>query len=168
MLLPNEVEMPPRVAARPRDKRGYPILFTSAVIDGVPDFRISSLDAVLRAAEESLCGVCGQRLDYWLVFIGGPVAVANRAFGDPPMHRACAEYALAVCPYLATKADRSQALQAKHGELLRKYDPTMIREKPSRLALYTTRGFRVYPNGKGIIFRAEPAKQIDWKELGHA
>ena len=161
------IAMPPEVAARPRDKRGLPILFTSEIEDdGTPNFRVSDGRKVAECAKKQLCGVCGQKLGYWIAFIGGPMGCENRCFADPPMHRACAEYALNVCPYLATKADRSLALQAKHGDEFAANDPTLIVEKPSKVGLYMTRGFRLIPNGNGFLFHAEPPKEIVWHEMG--
>lgn len=158
--------MPPEVAARPRDKRGVPILFTSYIeADGTPNFRISDADKVEVCARKRLCGICGTRIGYWMAFISGPVGCENRCFADPPMHRPCAEYALNVCPYLATKAERSLALQAKHGEAFRENDPTLIREKPSKVGLYVTRGYRRIRNGAGLLFHADPPKEIEWREM---
>jgi hypothetical protein len=162
-----DIAMPPEVAARPRDKRGLPTLFTSLIEpDGTPNFRVSDGDKVFLCAKKRLCGVCGTRIGYWMAFISGPMGCENRCFADPPMHRACAEYALAVCPYLATKADRSAALQAEHGDEIRRNDPTAIHEKPDKIGLFVTRGYQLIPNGNGILFRADPAKEIVWRQLG--
>jgi hypothetical protein len=161
-----DLEMPPRIAARPRDARGYPVLFTSHVHpDGTPDFRVSDPRKIARCAARRLCGICGEKLAYWMVFISGPQGCAGRAFPDPPMHRDCAEYATRVCPYLATAADRSAALEAKLGEEFARMDPTMIKEKPDKLGLYVTRGYTLVPNGDWFLFFADPPKEIVWKEL---
>lgn len=160
------VQVPERLARRPRDARGYPVLFTSHVReDGTPDFRVSDPDRVLEAAQRRLCGVCGERLGYWIVFLSGPQGCANRCFADPPMHPECAEFSVAVCPYLATRAERSAAMQREHGAGFQAMDPTAVRDKPTKLGLFTTRDYTTIPNGDFFLFRAATAKSIEWREL---
>jgi hypothetical protein len=136
-----EVSVPARVASLPKDPRGYPIFFTVAPPDGQPaNHKILNWRNRNRCAEERLCGVCGQPLDYWLAFVGGPMCVDLRAYGDPPMHRECAEYSLKVCPFLATDLQYSdpkvmeQAFGTTEDEYASPY-------KPKYAALYLTRKF---------------------------
>lgn len=94
--------MPPRLAARPTDARGFVIPYTVHVApDGAPDFRKIDVRAWWEAVQERKCGLCGQRLDGVALFVGGPVAARTRDFIDAPMHPECADYALHVCPYMA-------------------------------------------------------------------
>lgn len=96
------VEIPERMRLLPRDaRRGVPIPWVTFIgADGVPDFRILDDEKKLACYRRRLCGLCGRPLDYWIVFVGGPLSVQNQLFADPAMHPACADYALAVCPYL--------------------------------------------------------------------
>jgi hypothetical protein len=41
---------------------GLPVPFTQAIIDGVPDFRATDPETVLRCTTEKLCAICGRRL----------------------------------------------------------------------------------------------------------
>src|SRR5688572_15361015 len=85
-------DIPDRLLRRPRSRRGYPIPFVQATNpDGTPDFAAINPNLALECAEKHLCGLCGEMLEYWIAFIGGPRSCEHRAFGDPPMHIDCAE-----------------------------------------------------------------------------
>ena len=103
--------MPPGVAARPRDPRGFPITFVTLIQqDGTADFTTIDGQKILRCVNERLCGLCG--VGFWddetniVAFIGGPLSCEHRNFLDPPMHVACAEYAMQVCPHIAIDTSR--------------------------------------------------------------
>jgi hypothetical protein len=125
-----DVPMPPAVAVRPRDARGYPVLAITPWIDGVPDFGRTSTERVLVCAVERRCAICGTRLDpneAWRV-VAAEEAVAilsarERGMGyvnaaptvEPPGHSDCMTYAAAVCPFLARpNARRGQTLAMPH------------------------------------------------------
>lgn len=105
-----EIVLPERVALRPRDERGYPILFTTPVIDGKPDFFTIGTAMVAQCHAEGLCGICGQVISHHgdgetdckpYYFIGGPYSTeVSGVFNDPPMHKDCAEFAMRVCPWM--------------------------------------------------------------------
>lgn len=154
------VEMPERVKALPRDARGYPVLFTARIKpDGTPDFRTSDARKRILCADKRLCGICGQELGYYIYFIGGPLSAKHRAFGDPPMHKECAEFSAAVCPYIATAAERrqndEQVVQPTGGVL----------EKPEKFCLYETRSYKKTNETIDFAFIAAPALSIVWKDM---
>lgn len=95
--------MNPRLQARPLDvKRRVPVPFAQRIRDdGTADFAVVDGTTVLRCARERLCGLCGQELEYWLAFIGGPASMTNRVFVDPPMHPECGQDAFTLCPHIA-------------------------------------------------------------------
>lgn len=103
--------MPPRIAQLPRDSRGYPIPWNvlrraSGERAGEPIFTVNDDRRAFRALRERLCPICGGPLGRWQWFTGGPRSAFDEHgwYLDLPGHRECAEYALAVCPYLsATK-----------------------------------------------------------------
>lgn len=154
-----EVPLPATVAALPRDRRGFPVLFTAVVRpDGTPDFRVSDPLKRARCVTERLCGICGAALTYWSAFIAGPLMFENRIAGDPPMHEACARYALRVCPYLVWRDAERKA--DEHGT----DDLGGIRQKPGSVVLWVTRSWEVLAAGgdsEGFVFRAAPAKRIE-------
>jgi hypothetical protein len=96
--------MPDRIAALPKDPRGYPIPW--GILkgpDGTAFFTINDDRLHWRAVKEGLCPICGERLGRWKWFVGGPKSAfdGDGWYIDPPMHHDCAQYALATCPYLA-------------------------------------------------------------------
>jgi hypothetical protein len=154
--------MPPGIAKLPRDPRGYPIFFTAAKkADGSPDFRVADPFKRTVAMLERRCGLCGEPLGYWIVFIGGPRALENRSFGDPPMHEDCARYAVKVCPYLAIKeTDRTYS-----GPEAAFSKEVTIPEKPAVVLLWKCRGYDVERPARGaspadFVFIAWPATEI--------
>jgi hypothetical protein len=99
-----DVEIPRALRKRPRDRRGYPIPWI-VLIDANkrPHFTINDGARTLACGRKKLCGLCGEKLRGDIAFVGGPQCFLSvrGAFSDPPMHHACAAYAIAVCPYLA-------------------------------------------------------------------
>lgn len=157
-----DVPKPPGVAELDVDERGYPIFFMIQPPPGQAlDFRVMNLTNHLRCARERLCMICGRKLGYWLTFIGGPMCLKNRVFGDGPMHRACAEYSLRVCPYLTIGSmDYKNAPSGKVPNT--KTDPNVILKKPKKMLLYTTREFKLINGGGGKpVFRVAPHKKLE-------
>ncbi|HXR71332.1 hypothetical protein [Actinocrinis sp.] len=117
----DEIPMPPAVAARPRDARGYPVLAITPWSEGTPDFAITSTARILVCAVERRCSICGTGLGkgpVWRVVAAEEAAAIGRVLIDgqsyantaktvePPGHRACMLYAAMVCPYLARPTAR--------------------------------------------------------------
>jgi len=162
---------PPSIVALPRDKRGYPIPYIaiqSTDDEGLPDFRTIDEEHWNECAIERLCEVCGQKLGYWIVFIGGDIAVKNRRFIDPPMHRECAEYARAVCPYLATPSYAYSRKAAPEGYISL---PFVKAERPESMFMYVTRSYDIvaeelqrtnplYPRKEVYLFQPAPYKYL--------
>lgn len=95
--------LPERIAQLPKDERGYPITFTTAIIDGKPDFRVLDPEKQVRCMVARLCAICGQHIEGNVYFIGGPkIAIYGLAL-DPAMHLECATFSLNVCPHLALR-----------------------------------------------------------------
>jgi hypothetical protein len=154
--------IPDFLSHRPVDHRGYPYLFML----GEEQFKGLLMDRVYRCATERLCGICGEKMGYWVTFVGGPMSCANRTFSDPPFHPECAEFAFDICPYLLMGGwDRSKA---RHMEGLDKADPMGFNIKPDKMGIYTTRQFRWETLRSGfILFNPAPAKRIEWREATH-
>lgn len=117
----DELPMPARVAARPRDERGYPIPAITPWVDAAPRFALTSKPRTYVCAAERRCSICGDAMEpgpVWRV-LAGPEAQAvvaahaaghrflNRApTAEAPGHRACMLYAAVTCPYLARPTAR--------------------------------------------------------------
>lgn len=105
--------MPPGIAARPRDDRGYPVLAITPWTNGRPDFAVTSPSRILVCAVERRCSICGCGLgrgSVWRVLaadeaaavLADPDGIENAApTVEPPGHRSCMLYAAVVCPWLA-------------------------------------------------------------------
>jgi hypothetical protein len=115
-------DMPQRMRTLPRDPRGYPVPYLVLLdSDGRPQFAVNDSRRVEESWRKGLCSICGKRLlrtprgqrEQW--FIGGSRCFLHEAgaFLDPPMHLECAEYALAVCPFLAARRYRSVAFEKR-------------------------------------------------------
>ncbi len=113
--------MPPLVAARPRDERGYPVLAITPWVDGVPRFASTGTARTFICAVERLCSICGTPMapgPVWRV-VAGAEADAIEAAGpgfrnaaptvEAPGHRSCMLYAAVTCPYLARPTARRGA-----------------------------------------------------------
>jgi hypothetical protein len=112
----DEIAMPARIAARPKDPRGYPVPAITPWHDGVPQFAISSPQRALICAKERRCSVCALEIGpgpVWRVVSGAEseaIEAAHRAGHayvnraptvEAPGHRLCMLYAALVCPFLA-------------------------------------------------------------------
>jgi len=161
-----DVPVPPRMAHLKRDRRGYPIFYTiqpqGPITEGMAvDFRVLNLNHHVRCARERRCGICGQRIDGpRLFFLGGPMCVKARIFGDAMVHEECAHYARRVCPFLINARRQYSTLPPDDTY----QDPNVIRTKPDRLVLYVTSEYRLMPpdNLGKPVFLVKPASECLW------
>lgn len=100
-------EMPERLKGRPRYGE-YVIPYSVVVIDGVPDFRVTNMEHWFECIRRKLCAICGQPLEYWVWYLGGPSCVEGDVYFDLGMHEECCFYSAAVCPFLAGEKDYSK------------------------------------------------------------
>jgi hypothetical protein len=158
--------LPPALAERPLDEEhGLPIPFVYEYDDGSHDFGVINRRRSIQCALSRLCGMCGTSLEYDIAFLGGPKAAESRSFTDPPMHVACAEVAIELCPQLhrhnTTRADRD----AEDGEPRRRLRPGVTTadlftaDRPSEWVLYLTHNFeieRATAEGGGLVLVFHP------------
>jgi hypothetical protein len=163
-------EMPSRIAALPRDQRGYPVPWFVCVVDGVPDFRVVDGRKVVRAVSERRCFICGDVLGRHLAFVIGPMCAVNRVSSEPPSHRDCAVFAAQTCPFLANpEAPRRSTHMPEEAT-----EPAgiPILRNPGVTLVWGTRSYeveRVDPGqGKGIIFRVGEPEECLWFTEGRA
>jgi hypothetical protein len=154
--------IPEAIRKLPRDARGYPIPFAQfRAPDGTPDFRVIDQQRVQRCIKDRLCGICGEVLNYWIVFIGGPACKASHLYADPPMHPGCAAFAAIACPFVAGTHTRysSDRLPEIEGMAF-KMDPTMVdaERRPAQMYLFTARRFERRVVGSEVYFYAKPFK----------
>jgi hypothetical protein len=163
------VPMPARIAHLRRDVRGYPIFYAiqppGEIRDGdTVDFRVLSVTHHLQCARERRCAICGGRVGSSLFWIGGPMCVQNRVFGDGFMHEECCRYSQRVCPYLtiAAKVYSDRAVtDARVGETLG--DVNAILTKPQRICVYRCREYHLVPApGAKHVYRVPPGGACEW------
>jgi hypothetical protein len=156
------VPVPAGLSNRPRDARGFPITFVTLMdSNGRPDFTVIDGRKILRCIQEQLCGLCGTTLFQPVAFIGGPLACGERAFLDPPMHPECAEYAMQVCPHIATPTARYSKPDLSDGrEVFDAVDPN----RPDTFGLYVTDGYSLAEYEGQPIFVANPPTTLTWQE----
>lgn len=147
-----DVPVPPRLAKRPTDSRGYPITFVTQFNDGEPDFTVVAGDRISDCVRFDLCGLCGQHLGKFRSFIGGPKSTESGMYVDPPMHTDCAEYALLVCPHLATPTARYKKQNLKEGEIS---IPLVSENRPDEFFLLTATRVKLTTMGDTVVFCAD-------------
>jgi hypothetical protein len=118
-----------------------------------------------KAAEDGLCGICGQANDGPYALVGGPESIESHTFGDLPMHEDCARYALQVCPFLAAPRARYHRKQIE-GE---KTHSAMAKERPEVFGLGLTDEYAAGVDASGEWWvRAREWKSIKWWRNGVA
>jgi len=154
------LEMPPRIASLRRTAQGWPIpYFVERPVDGTLDFRVMHPQRMVWALKRRLCWICGQPMGRHIAFVGGPLAIAQRQFSDPASHRDCAEYALRVCPFLASPAtERRDANMPAHAVLPGHH----VRANPGVSGLLLT-GHYLF---RDLIIHAGEAREVHWYTEG--
>lgn len=157
-------DMPPNIAALPRDHIGRPVPWFVDTIDGKPDFRVMSWEALRDAVRFELCWVCGKRRGRTVSFVLGPMCAVNRNTAEPPCHRDCAVYSARFCPFLSTPrmVRRERNLPADY------IDPPgeMIRRNPGVALVWTTRTFTVDRRPDGLLFTLGEPTETLWFAQG--
>lgn len=162
-----QITVPPRLAARPKDHRGFPIFYTVTSRDGV-EIDFTSIDSrkVAQCGFQQICGLCGQSLVQTFTgaptflpcyFIGGPVSVLKtKIFQDPPMHRDCAYYAIAICPWMVLSEYRRRPL--KDDVKFHRAGIGEIAERPPYLGMLRANGFQYFFDQN--LFKASAPRQL--------
>lgn len=172
-----DVPVPPRMAALPRDARGFPIphiVFRDT--DGRPHFTVNHEPLRQEAITRGLCSICGQPLFRGRWFVGGPLSAFDEhgAYLDPPMHEECVAYALQVCPYLASRKYNSRidgmTLDPdKAGEAtMIGLDSTMIPERPDLFVAVMAIGQRlIRPSEVQLYIKPRrPYRRVEYWRAG--
>lgn len=157
--------MPKGIAALRIDRRGYPVPWFVADVDGKPDFRIADAKKLHRAVVEGRCWVCGRRFTgpayaRTYAFVVGPMCGVNRTSSEPPSHWDCAEYSATHCPFLIDPARRRG--KAHVPEEVLEPGGVMIERNPGVALVWATRQFNpvILPNG--MIFKFGPPARVAW------
>jgi hypothetical protein len=163
--------LPDRMSRLPLDSAGRPVPFFVEWIDGKPDFRVTSANALARAISQRLCWVCAQPLgSQRATFVIGPMCAVNRTSSEPPSHRDCAVWSATHCPFLANPDKVRREANLPTG-----YTPaagTAITRNPGVTLCWTTRYWSWFraPGGAysnaGILCRIGEPERVVWYAEG--
>lgn len=162
---------PDRIAALPRDERGFPIPWFAAEIDGKPDIRVADTHKMARAIKERRCWVCGERLGVHMAFVIGPMCGINRVISDPPSHRACAEFSVMNCPFLSRPLAKRTSDEIRDKGIVHDAAGFGLKRNPGAVGIWVTKSYRVFrPNAgnAGILFSLGDPEKVTWYASGRA
>lgn len=161
--MPEQLELPQRMAALPRDKVGRPVPWFVAFIDGVPDFRVIGEGKMRDAVRSSLCWVCGKAMGRFAAFTIGPMCAVNRVSAEPPSHRECAVYSARACPFLSTPT-----MNRRDRNLPEHVAPAgiPILRNPGVTLVWVTRSWRIIqdPDGHPLFQIGDPEHALWYAE----
>lgn len=157
-----DIPMPHRIKALPVDHRGFPVPVMAAYKDGKPDLAVIDAEKCARMIRTSLCGICGQPLGRYKFIVGGPKVWAFRVSANPAFHSVCAEYAMKVCPHLATPSmpylpDRPDDTIALRG---------MDTVRAPYVGLFVTERYNYEVSGGMLLITAITWTKVEWWSEG--
>lgn len=163
-LRPELEPLPWRMRALPV-RRGYPVPWFVAYVNGDYDFRVVDARKHAIAVRERRCWVCGQVIvQSECAFVIGPMCAINRISSEPPSHVSCATWSAHYCPFLT----RPQMARRDAGMPEGVTEPAgnMIARNPGVALVWVTRGFSVIqpPKGGVLYHVAEPENIIVFAE----
>lgn len=159
-------ELPPRIARLPIDpKRGYPVPWFVAWINGEPDFRVIDTGKREEAVTRRVCWLCGEPMGAYKAFVIGPMCAINRTSSEPPCHRECAEFAVKACPFLVRPHMRRRESGIPNGAV--EADGVGLKRNPGVSLLWVTKSYGTFRDGKGgwLIEVGDPT-QVAWYAEG--
>lgn len=147
-----------------RDNRGYPIpYFIATLPNGERDFRIGSGIKAKICIHEHRCWVCGTNLGRLRCFIGGPLSVWNRVFGDAWMHPGCAEFSMRNCPHLLGRAVKRREAGLPPEAMAQE---GFVADRPPFAGQYFTTSRAVILRSHGGLIEAGPSTKVVWWKDG--
>jgi hypothetical protein len=160
-----KIQIPDRLLDRPRDPRGYPITYITAMTQNGPDFATTDEAKRFDALKNNLCALCGKSLDdYQFYFIGGEKSYQSHAFIDPAMHGLCARYAIQVCPFLrgdiSKYREKTLAMSDPNITNLRHADMDNVR--PNRMGLFRSRSYQIVKGNGTLLIVAGKWNSEEW------
>jgi hypothetical protein len=166
--------MPPSVAARPRDERGYPVPAITPWREGKPAFASLSSWRTLICLAERRCSVCGLKMPSGPVYrvvteeiasdiaraLDAGVSFTNLApSGEAPGHWACMLYSAVACPHLTSPTSRRTSPTSLAGQVTPNGD---VRGAEGGVAGFEDYTFRLV-SGSGIeIHFGQPTEIIQY------
>lgn len=164
VLRPDLPELPRFIKSLPVH-RGYPVPWFVDWVDGEPEFRAMDRRKFVRAVNERLCWVCGQKLFAEEVFVIGPICAINRISSEPPAHRECAQFSARACPFLS----RPGMVRRPDDRINTKnVAGMMIERNPGVTLLWFTRRHTIMQVTNGVLFQIGHPFKLEWYREGRA
>lgn len=156
--------IPKRMAGLPLDKHGRLVPWFVAWIDGRPDHRVADQQKFALAIRARLCWLCGEPLGRAKAFVLGPMCAVNRTTAEPPAHRDCATYSVAVCPWLTTPRMNRRTTGLPEDYV----DPggRMILRNPGAVAVWITPAYTVKRLPNGLLIGVGDPDEVLWYAEG--
>lgn len=167
-LRPELPPLVPRIDTLPVDKRGYPVPWFVATVDGEPDHRVMDGRKIQIAWERQLCWVCGQPYSGPTVtFAIGPMCAVNRVSAEPPSHKECVLWSVKGCPFLSRPHAHRRETGMPEGHV--PPDGIMLRRNPGVMLLWTVLRTKCgpfpIPEG-GMLFNVGEPREVEWYSQG--
>lgn len=153
------VPVPPYLSERPR-VRGHVVPWFVSWIDGQPDFRVIDTPKIGVAVRERRCWLCGNPMGSYRAFLIGPMCAVNRVSSEPPSHRACAEYAAQVCPFLANPSAPRRETQLPRD--VSEPAGVGLKRNPGVALVWITRSFNILRVSNGVLFQVGDPTELRW------
>lgn len=155
-LRPELPPLPARIAKLPVDKRGYPVPWFVAWVDGEPEFRAADGQKLVEAIEFKRCWVCGDLLGHHYAFTIGPMCAVNRISSEPPSHLECAEFSVKACPFLSRPHMRRRDNDLP--ESVTDAAGVMLKRNPGVTLIWVTKSYGIVrtPDKRFLIRIGEP------------
>lgn len=155
--------IPPAMARRPRDSRGFPIPW---FIQQSPlDFRVIRPLGTGQAHKQRICWLCGEpRYEKRLAFAVGPMCTVNRVSSEPPSHPECARFAAIACPFLSNPRMRRNDKDMPDNAA----DPPGIHldRNPGVTAIWITRSYEPFRVADGTLLHMGDPVAVEWFREG--
>ena len=158
------IHMTPRIAALPKDKRGYPVPKFVTWIDGEPDFRIVDSRHLVDCVRHDKCWICGETMGTHKAFVIGPMCCINRISAEPPMHRDCAIFSTHNCPFLTRPLAKRSLKELPEGTTAPA--GTMIERNPGVTCMWITKSYKPFKAGNGTLFDIGEPLEISFFSQG--
>jgi hypothetical protein len=157
-LRPDLTTLPGRLTKLPV-RRGYPVPWFVAMVNGDYDFRVPEPGKREYAVNKHVCWICGQRMGVHMAFVIGPMCAINRISSDPAMHLECAQWSIMNCPFLT----KPQMTRREAGLPEDAYQQTgFIARNPGVTLLWNTKSYKpFYTSGTEWLIKVGMPR--DWK-----
>jgi hypothetical protein len=159
-------DLPARMRALPVDRRGFPVPWFVAWIDGEPHFPIADGAKLVAAVRHNRCWVCGEPMGRIKAFTIGPMCAVNRTSSEPPAHLDCARFSARNCPFL-TKPNMKRVGEHLHPHGVEEPGGTMIKRNPGVTLVWQTLRYEPWDAGGGkVLFDIGKCHAANWYAHG--